>query len=191
MWRLEDFSVFDSRRNSVRKGTLFLMKGIAMLPESASGIFLFETQEFKGIQVGSPGNRQKHFSMELFGGDAKLLITFSNPANGAGSFSQEDANRVAQSMNKIETPMSVMFPNAPEKAKTVDCFRALTKEISIYTVVQKCGPPDEELGSGIYIFVWHLPDGSSVNIGTPYLRGIGEIRYTDRTGNTSILLHAK
>ena len=65
-----------------------------------------------------------------------------------------------------------IFPDAPEKAKTVDCFRAFTPETSVDMVVKKCGRPDEEVGSGISIFLWQQfvsPDGSTVSIGTPYL----------------------
>jgi hypothetical protein len=102
----DSLSVFDSRMDSVRKGTLFLLKGVALLPESASGIFLFETPEFKGIELGNPESRQKHFVMELFNDDAKFLITFVNPKSGAGNISQEDANRVAQSIHKVGTQMS-------------------------------------------------------------------------------------
>jgi hypothetical protein len=86
---------------------------------------------------------------------------------------------------ETNTPQGIaraMFPNAPEKAQSVGCFRALKPEMSMNTVVQKCGRPDEELGSGIYIFVWHLADGSTVSIGTPYLEKIGDIRYSDSSG---------
>jgi len=84
-----------------------------------------------------------------------------------------------------------LFPNAPAKAQTVSCFRVLKPEMSMYAVVQKCGRPDEELGSGIYIFVWHLTDGSTVSVGTPYLERIGDIRWTDASGKTSSLLGTK
>jgi hypothetical protein len=84
-----------------------------------------------------------------------------------------------------------MFPNGPEKAQTVACFRALKQEMSIYEVVRKCGRPDEELGSGIYIFVWHLAGRSTVSIGTPSLEKIWDVRYTDPTGKTSSLLGTK
>ena len=102
----DSLSIFDSRRESVRKGTLFLMKGPALLPESASGIFLFDTPEFKGIQYGVPQNSQKHFGMELFSDDAKFMITFVNPASGTGSISQEEANRVVQSLHKVGNQIS-------------------------------------------------------------------------------------
>jgi hypothetical protein len=54
-----------------------------------------------------------------------------------------------------------MFPNAPEKTQNVSCFRSLKRGMSIDAVVQKCGRPDEEVGSGIYIFVWDFMDGSA------------------------------
>lgn len=92
------------------------------------------------------------------------------------------------------TPQSIaraMFPNAPEKTKSVSCFRALNREMSVSMVVQKCGRPDEEVGSGIYIFVWHLHDGSTVSMGQPYLERIGDIRLTDASGKTTSLLDNK
>jgi hypothetical protein len=81
-----------------------------------------------------------------------------------------------------------LFPSAPEKSQTVSCFRALKPEMSMYAVVEKCGRPDEELGSGVYIFVWHLTDGSTVWVGTPYMEKIGDIRWTDASGKASSLL---
>jgi hypothetical protein len=98
------------------------------------------------------------------------------------------------SPSKPVTPQSIvkeLFPNAPEKAKTTECFRSLTPEMSMYAVVQKCGRPDEDLGSGIYIFVYHLHDGSTIAIGTPDLNRIYDVTYTDRSGNASSLLRRK
>lgn len=80
-----------------------------------------------------------------------------------------------------------LFPNAPEKTQSIDCFRGLAPDMSVYAVVQKCGRPDEELGSGIFIFVWHLANGSTVSIGTPYLERIGHVHYTDASGKASSL----
>jgi len=39
--------------------------------------------------------------------------------------------------------------------------------------VARCGRPDEEVGRGIYIFVYHSRDGSEVANGTPY-RELGQ-----------------
>jgi hypothetical protein len=84
-----------------------------------------------------------------------------------------------------------LFPSAPQKAKNGDCFRGFTPRMSIYTVVEKCGRPDEEVGSGIYIFVYHLQDGATVVIGTPDLSRIDHVAYTDASGKTTSLLPGK
>jgi hypothetical protein len=92
------------------------------------------------------------------------------------------------------TPQSVveeMFPNAPTKADSSECFRSLTPRMSIYMVVQKCGRPDEETGSGIYIFVYHLRDGSTVAIGTSSLDRIDHVAYTDASRKSYSLLPEK
>ena len=89
------------------------------------------------------------------------------------------------------TPQGIakaMFPNAPQKAKKADCFRALTRNMSVNMAVEKCGRPDEEVGSSIYIFVWDLDDGSTVSIGTPYLERIDYLLLTDTSGKKSLLL---
>src|SRR5207245_2574349 len=80
-----------------------------------------------------------------------------------------------------------MFPNAPEKTQNVGCFRSLKRGMSIDAVVQKCGRPDEEAGSGIYIFVWDFADGSRVSIGTPYRNSICDVRYKDPSVKWSVL----
>jgi hypothetical protein len=93
-----------------------------------------------------------------------------------------------------DTPESIakaMFPNAPDKTLNIECFRSLTPEMSMYKVVQKCGRPDGEFGSGIYIFVWKLADGSSVSIGTPYLDRIGDVRIADASGRIISLFPKK
>lgn len=92
------------------------------------------------------------------------------------------------------TPQSIvkeLFPSAPAQAQNVGCFVSLTLEMSMYAVVQKCGRPDEDIGSGLYVFVYHLHDGSTVMISTPYLTRIDSVSYTDRSGKSSSLLRRK
>ncbi len=63
--------------------------------------------------------------------------------------------------------------------------------MSMYLVVQKCGRPDEEVGSGLYVFVYHLQDGSNVSVSTPYLTRIDYVSYTDASGKASSLLRRR
>jgi hypothetical protein len=75
-----------------------------------------------------------------------------------------------------------LFPYAPAKAGDVACFRKFVSGIAMDKIVEQCGRP-EEIGSGVYIFVYRLQDGSAVTIGTPYLSRIDQIQYTDKHGN--------
>lgn len=87
----------------------------------------------------------------------------------------------------------MLFPYAPTKTESVDCFRRLSPEVTMYTVVQKCGRPDEEVGSGLYIFLWHMKDGSTVGVGGLFNlnQAVGDIKHTSPSGKTTSLLKDK
>ena len=88
-----------------------------------------------------------------------------------------------QSTETHQNIARAIFPDAPQKAQSADCFSTLTPEMSVQAVVQKCGRPDEEVGTdAIFTFVWHMPNGSSVAISTPTLEKIGEVRYDKQPG---------
>jgi hypothetical protein len=111
---------------------------------------------------------------------------------GAQPEQQELEASLPQSTETHENIARAMFPSAPDKTQGVDCFRPLTPEMSVHAVVQKCGRPDEEVGSsGIFIFVWHMADGSSISISTATLERIGDVRRTDSSGKSSSLLRRK
>jgi hypothetical protein len=75
-----------------------------------------------------------------------------------------------------------LFPYAPVKSRDIACFRSLSSGITMYQAVQRCGRPDEEVGSGIYIFLYHMDDGGIVSIGTPYLSRVDHVTYVDKKG---------
>ena len=88
-----------------------------------------------------------------------------------------------ESMETHRSIASAMFPNAKENIRNANCFRAVTPGMSVQAVVQKCGRPDEEVGTdAIFTFVWHMPNGSSVAISTPTLEKIGEVMYDKQPG---------
>ena len=123
----------------------------------------------------------------------RFLVSHCDTATVAPSSEATGATEV-RSQAVALTPQSIfqeMFPNAPKKTDSSECFRSLTPRMSIYMVVEKCGRPDEEVGSGIAIFVYHLRDGSTVAIGTPDLNRIDHVTYTDASGKRASLLSAK
>jgi hypothetical protein len=99
----DDLSLLIPRRQAIQKGSLVLMKIGLLHRESASGVFLFATPEFKGIQYGNPASHPDYFNVELFSADSKLIVVFGNSRSGNASISQADANRVLQSMYKVKT----------------------------------------------------------------------------------------
>jgi hypothetical protein len=118
------------------------------------------------------------------------FLPYEKPLKGPAVYREFDVVLKAEPV----TPQGItraMFPSAPEKAQSVECFRGFSDSTSVNAVVQKCGRPDEELGSGVYIFVWHLSDGSTVSVNTPYLSRIDYFRYTDASGKSVSLLRKK
>jgi hypothetical protein len=104
---------------------------------------------------------------------------------------QTSVSILPQELTLSEAEAKHMFPAAARKTDSVDCFFGLAPHISMSMVVQRCGRPDEDVGSGVYIFVWHLEDGSTVSISTPTLDMIQDIRYTLPSGKSSSILQRK
>jgi len=85
-------------------------------------------------------------------------------------------------------PAQLKVSNAPAKARRIEAFQSLTREMTMTDVVRRCGLPDEHQGSGIYIFIYHQEDGSMVAIGTPDLNRLMYIKHIKPTQETVSLL---
>src|SRR5436305_10767830 len=55
----------------------------------------------------------------------------------------------------------------PPTARTIEAFRRIKPHMSMKQVIEICGVPDKDIGSGIHIYVYRLSDGSIVRIATP------------------------
>lgn len=85
-------------------------------------------------------------------------------------------------------PPEIMLPDAPKTVRDIETFRSLCKAMTMVGVVRKCGLPDEHQGSGIFIFVYHLRDGSTVMIGTADLKSLLYARHADKSGKATSLI---
>src|SRR5207237_8235294 len=56
---------------------------------------------------------------------------------------------------------------SPPTARTIEAFRRLEPQMSMKQVIDICGVPDEDTGSGIHICDYKLSDRTLVSIGTP------------------------
>ena len=67
------------------------------------------------------------------------------------------------------------------------CFASFTKMTSMKDVVRKCGIPDEHHGSGIYIFLYDMNDGSVVVVGTADLNQLIYVNHIADSRSRSLL----
>jgi hypothetical protein len=88
-------------------------------------------------------------------------------------------------------PPQIIVPKAPRTARQVAQFGSLKRGMSMADVVRICGVPDEHQGSGVYIFVYYMEDGSIVTIGTSDLSRIDDVIHVDKAGRASSLLPEK
>lgn len=84
-------------------------------------------------------------------------------------------------------PEQLKLPNTPKTARDVRCFRSFTENSAMTDVVRKCGIPDEHQGSGIYIFLYDMDDGSVVVIGTADLKLLLYVTHATNRGTKSLL----
>ena len=85
-------------------------------------------------------------------------------------------------------PPEIVLPDAPKTARDIKSFSSLRTEMTMADIVRKCGLPDKDVGSGIYIFVYRLRDGSTVRIGTSNLKFLIYVRHVDKSGKAKSLL---
>lgn len=79
------------------------------------------------------------------------LLSFA-PCASAAQSSHTDAPRSAAG-------------RAPHASLAI--FSALPADITYPQLIRRAGSPDDDIGSGIYVFRYHLADGSIVFVGTP------------------------
>jgi hypothetical protein len=84
-------------------------------------------------------------------------------------------------------PPQILLSDSPPTARDLSCFQSIRADMTMVDVVKRCGIPDEHVGSGIYIFVYHLRDGGSVAVGTPDLKRLFDVTHTDANGKSSTL----
>jgi hypothetical protein len=109
----------------------------------------------------------------------RLSVSAAKNKFGAGVFEDtgQDAQRTWLHSTGF-TPHSriaYLFSWIPDKPRDPACFGSLQPGTSMKDVVEKCGRPDEDIGSENYEFRYHLPDGSTVNIRTVSLDSIQEV----------------
>lgn len=84
-------------------------------------------------------------------------------------------------------PEQIRLPGAPKTARSVQCFRTFSNNSAMADVVRKCGIPDEHQGSGIFIFLYDMEDGSVVAVGTADLKRLMYMDHIENGRSSSLL----
>ncbi len=85
-------------------------------------------------------------------------------------------------------PDQIRLPDAPKTVRHVECFFSFTSDSTMTDVVRQCGIPDEHQGSGIWIFLYDMDDGSLVAVGTPDLKRLLYVDHISGTAKAKSLL---
>ena len=67
---------------------------------------------------------------------------------------------------------------------TISVFSGLPADLTFPELVRRVGEPDDDIGSGVYIYRYHLADGSLVIVGTAdrqKISGITHVVGSERT----------
>lgn len=84
-------------------------------------------------------------------------------------------------------PNELKLVDAPKTVRDAKCYTSFTASSTMQEVVRKCGIPDEHQGSGIYIFLYDMSDGSLVVIGTADLKHLMYVNHIQNRSSRSLL----
>jgi hypothetical protein len=88
-----------SKLETMRDGVLLASKANTTPHEGASGIFYVTTPEFHGFQYGVPEAKQTGVSVDLYNKKVLLKFTFRERGGAPAVISQQDINRIVQSLH--------------------------------------------------------------------------------------------
>jgi hypothetical protein len=129
------------------------------------------------------------FRIELVASGLILLLCSAVVGQDAESKPHRSVTGLPRYMTDTRQPIPVQIKllGAPKTARNVRCFRSFTDNSAMTDVVMKCGIPDEHQGSGIYIFLYDMNDGSVVAVGTSDLKKLLYVTHIESARSTSLL----
>ncbi len=94
-------------------------------------------------------------------GDTAILI------EGTGAAHKEFPTELAGKFDPEKVTAALRHPPRTEFGRTLDAFKALRKGMPLADVRDWLGEADRDIGSGIHVLEYQLPDRSRVHIGFP------------------------
>jgi hypothetical protein len=84
-------------------------------------------------------------------------------------------------------PESLQSRNVPATRRDLAYFSLFDSRNTMMDVVRKCGTPDYDAGSGLYVFIYNLEDGSRIAVSTADLKRLAAIGHLTVDGRTELL----
>jgi hypothetical protein len=113
-----------------------------------------------------------------------LLACLMSKCSGIDQTSLPDSGRTSTARPHQEKTSDM----ALRAARSIDAFNRITAEMSMKEVIEICGPPAEDIGSGIHIYVYKLSDGSVVRVGTPDQKRLFYVVHVQTNGENRYLV---
>lgn len=76
--------------------------------------------------------------------------------------------------------------NSDKKPLTIASFSDLPDQLTFPDLVLRVGQPDEDVGSGVYLYVYHLGDGSNVIVASMDGKTISSISHRVKHKSTQL-----
>lgn len=115
----------------------------------------------------------------------------------AASFHPTTLEELARPLVVIATQMSPQTralhpaPSADTPGPTLAAFSALPHDITFPELVRRVGESHDDIGSGVHIYRYLLPDGSTVLVGTPDRQRIIYVTHVSGAVRTPLFPKAK
>ncbi len=84
-------------------------------------------------------------------------------------------------------PEAVRNVCAAETSRDIVAFRQIEADMSFAEICALVGVPDRDIGSGLYVFVYDLDDGSVVVMGFASLSRVMYVNHVYEGGSESLL----
>jgi hypothetical protein len=125
--------------------------------------------------------RKVHLVVPL-GENRLVLIT------GEGMITGDEVLRLANTLNYPAIAKALDAPPRTDFTRKKDDFAKLRKGMSLPTVSAWVGDADADVGSGIHVLKYKLPDGGEVLIGFPEFNSLLYVKYQGADGKVEDLV---
>ncbi len=107
---------------------------------------------------------------------------------GGGSLNRDAVIALAARFNLDRVAKATESPPRTDARRSLESFRSVTKDMTFAELASWVGDADADVGSGIHIMAYKLPEGGRVLVGTPDFVKLLYVKHETSDGKTTDLL---